>query len=136
METPKIAKIIKSSDVPNGHLTDYHVKAVREINLAPTFNRKEKAWHLSRIPKSTTRNVSWLIKCQEAFYLAIQICGPGQTVVFYTTDPKGKSILPANKVKEYPGYVDLETAVDLFYDNEIKPTLNQDANEEQSVFSK
>lgn len=122
-------KIIKASDVPGGNLTDYYVKLVREINLSPTFNRKEKPWQLVRIPKSTTRNVSWLLRFDEEYYMAIQICGPGQTVVFYTTDPKGKTVLWSNKVKEYQGYVDLESTVDLFYKNDFKPALKEETHE-------
>jgi hypothetical protein len=112
---------ITCKDVPGGILKDGHIKAVRAINIAPTFNRKEKPWQLVRIPKSTTRNVAWIVKMNEDHFLVTQYFARGEFVSFMASDPKGKPTV-WKPIETYPQYLDLETAVDKFYKERYETT--------------
>jgi|LakMenE01Jun11ns_1017448.scaffolds.fasta_scaffold9917610_2 hypothetical protein len=118
-------RIIKATENASGNLTDAQVKFMRELNTSPTFNRKEKPWTLVKIPKSTTRNVAWHIRVGEENFQALQMYSHGEYVKIYRADLKGKSLGYSALVKEYSSYVDLETAVDRFYEEYAKTQSNE-----------
>lgn len=109
-------RIIKSTENSSGNLTDAQIKFMWEYNTHPVFNRKEKAWVLVRVPKSTTRNVAWHIRVDDVNYQALQMSAGGNRVKIFYADAKGKPLNLHSVMKEYVNYVDLESAVDLFYE--------------------
>ena len=119
-------RIIKATENASGNLTDAQVKFMRELNTHPTFNRKEKPWTLVKIPKSTTRNVVWHIRVGEENFQALQMYSYGEYVKIYRADLKGKSLGYTSLVREYRSYVDLETAVDRFYEEYTKTKTNEE----------
>lgn len=118
-------KIVKTSDMPSGNINSTQRLFMRDINLAPTFDRKSKPWQLVKIPKSSTQNVAWHIRIGEDNFLAIQICSSGHSVSFFATDKRAKEINRSRPLKTYNTYVDLESAVDKFYTEEYE-TKNTD----------
>jgi hypothetical protein len=119
-------RIIKVTENASGNLTDAQFKFMRELNTNPTFNRKEKPWTLVKIPKSTTRNVAWHIRVGEENFQALQMYSHGEYVKIYRADLKGKALGYTSLVKEYISYVDLEAAVDRFYEEYAKPKTNEE----------
>lgn len=116
-------KIVKTSDTPSGNINTNQRLFMREINLAPTFDRKSKPWQLVKIPKSSTQNVAWHVRFGEDNFLAIQICGSGHAVSFFATDKRAKEINRSRPLKTYNTYVDLESAVDKFYKEEYETKI-------------
>ena len=127
-----ITRITTTKETSTGNLSDLQVKFMREVNSSPTFNRKEKPWTLVKIPKSTTRNVAWHVRIGEENFHVVQAYSRGEYVCIYRADAKGKitGSFMENRVKEYMGYVDIEAAVDRFYDEVYK--TNQ-TNEQEST---
>lgn len=118
-------RITKVTENASGNLTDMQYKFMRELNTNPTFNRKEKAWTLVKIPKSTTRNVAWHVRIGEENFQVLQMYARGEYVKVYRADVKGKPLGYTSLVKEYPNYVDLEAAVDRFYEEYAKQETNE-----------
>jgi hypothetical protein len=119
-------RIIKATENASGNLTDAQLKFMRELNTNPTFNRKEKPWTLVKIPKSTTRNVAWHIRLGNENFHALQMYSHGEFVKIYRADEKGKPMGWSHLVKEYLSYVDLEAAVDRFYEEYSKTQTNEE----------
>jgi hypothetical protein len=114
---------ITCKDVPGGILRDTQIQAVRAINLAPTFDRKTKPWKLVKVLKSDTRNVAWHIRInEEDNFLATQCFIGGEAVIFTPADPKGK-VINYRPIQTYMQYLDIETAVDKFYNERYETTI-------------
>jgi hypothetical protein len=118
-------RIIKATENASGNLTDMQYKFMRGLNTNPTFVRKEKPWNLVKIPKSTTRNVAWHVRIGEENFQVLQMYSRGEYVKIYRADLKGKPLGISALVKEYPNYVDLEAAVDRFYEEYAKQETNE-----------
>lgn len=117
-------RITKSSENASGNLTEAQVKFMNNLNNNPTFSKSEKEWVLVKIPKSTTRNVAWHIRINGENFLAIQLYSKGESVKVYHANEKGKSLGMQALAKEYIGYVDLEAAVDRFYQEYANANAN------------
>jgi hypothetical protein len=125
-------RIISTREVPGGLLREKQIASVREINLSPTFVRKEKPWTLVKIPKSSTKNVAWHVRIDGINLLFTQVCSNSQYVSVTKCSDKAKvNSFTADRVAEYNYLVDLETAVDKYYNEDyIKPQPEPEANEE------
>jgi hypothetical protein len=126
-------RITTSRETPSGNLTDVHVKVMREINLNPTFDRKSKPWKLVKIPKSTTRNVAWHISVNDRKFIAVQYYARGEGVAIYGTDEKFRTMKIEDMVQNFPLYVDLEVAVDKFYNEHYGSNEQRDAESQTST---
>lgn len=125
-------RITTSRETLSGNLSDVHVKAMREINLSPTFDRKSKPWKLVKIPKSSTRNVAWHISVNDKKFIAVQYYARGEGIAIYDTDEKFRTMKIEDIVQNFPLYVDLEAAVDTFYNKHYGPNKQRD-DESQST---
>jgi hypothetical protein len=126
-------RITSSKETSTGNLSDHQVKFMREINLNPTFDRKTKPWKLVKIPKSTTRNVAWHIAVNDRKFIAVQYYAKGEGVAIYDTDEKFRAFKPTDLVKNYPSYVDLEVAIDEFYNEQYGSNEQRDTESEPST---
>lgn len=126
-------RLISTREVPGGLLREKQIESVREINLSPTFVRKEKPWTLVKIPKSSTKNVAWHVRIDGINLLFTQVCSNSQYVSVTKCNDKAKvASFTADKVIEYSHLVDLETAVDKYYNEDyIKPQT--ETNEEELI---
>ena len=113
-------RIVKSSENASGNLTDSQFQFMHRLNNNPTFSKADKEWTLVKIPKSTTRNVAWHIRVNGENFLALQMYSGGESVRIYHANEKGKSLGATALAKEYISYVDLEAAVDRFYEEYTK----------------
>lgn len=104
---------------------------MREINLNPTFDRKSKPWKLVKIPKSSTRNVAWHISVNDVNFIAVQYYARGEGVAIYGTDEKFRTMKIEDMVQNLPSYVDLEAAVDIFYNKQYES--NEQRNSESTT---
>ena len=123
-------RIIKSREIPGGYLHGPYKKTVMSQNLNPTFAPKEKSWKLKKILKTDTNVVPWLIEYDSTFYVAKQYFKyrMGETIAFFSCNSKGK-IENTTPLYEANGYVDLETAVDLFIENLSIEKLSEELNQ-------
>jgi hypothetical protein len=122
-------RIITTKEAPRGRFTEELESKMREVNLSPSFNKKEKKWTLVKVPKSTTRNVAWHIRIDGTNILAVQVPSPQPQVSFYSCSDKAMVTTWGYPLAVYSAYVDLEAAVDKYYEENY---TNKEANEEQS----
>jgi len=122
-------RIISTRDVPGGNLRVNQLAAIRELNLAPTFARKEKPWTIAKIPKSSTKNVAWHVNMDGINLLFTYVCGPNYYVSVAKCNSKSKvENFATDNLKDYHNLVDLETAVDKYYNEEhTKPQSNEES---------
>lgn len=114
-------RIIKSNEVPSGALKPDQKSYMVQVNSNPKFENK-KPWDLVKVLRTSTSAVAWHIRIDEADYRAVQswVRLLGETVTIYPCDKKGNVVDYGKETRsnssEYPMYVDLESAVDLFYE--------------------
>jgi hypothetical protein len=125
-----IERITTTNDIPSGIMSEGLISRMREINLNPTFNKKEKPWSLVKVPKSTTKNVAWHIRINEENIMATHVPTPSSHVIFYPCSPKAVITAWGKPLASYGKYADLEAAVDKFYEENYN-TPNDETNEIQ-----
>ena len=130
-------RIIKSNEVPSGALKPDQKSYMVQVNSNPKFETK-KPWDLVKVLRTSTSAVAWHIRIDEADYRAVQswVRLLGETVTIYPCDKKGNVVDYGKETRsnssEYPMYVDLESAVDLFYEKLQKlKNETEDANTDQ-----
>lgn len=108
-------RIITTADLPGRCLFKKDAIEVREINLNPDFISDEKEWEFIKVGSSETKVIPWIIKYEDIYYTALQYFRWRlyEVVEFYKSDKNG-NITDNECVLELPGYVDLESACDLF----------------------
>jgi hypothetical protein len=121
-------RIISTREVPGWILRDKQIEQVRQINLSPTFVRKEKPWILVKITKSSTKNVAWHVRIDGINLLFTQVCAASQYVSVTKCNDKAKvENFASDKIIDYLNMVDLEAAVDKYYNEDyIKPNANEE----------
>jgi hypothetical protein len=115
-------KIITINQLPDKRVTHKVLQEVWNINQNPTFDRKSKPWTLVRIPKTTTRVIAWRVRINEQNFLATQGDVRGQRVIIHRSDEKGNVLSYLDVAADYVNYLDLESAVDRFYEENFSQT--------------
>lgn len=114
-------KIIKSSQYETGNIPSWDWDKVRELNENPNFEPASKPYKFVDKIKSSTRNHGWHFQIEDDYYLAIQhrINGATECVSIFSTDKKQNYYGGTQALKEYITYVDIESAVDRFVNEEL-----------------
>jgi hypothetical protein len=123
-------RIITARDGATGYITELEKDRATAINLNPEFT-EEKPWQLIKVLKTTTKIIPWLIKINEDFIAVTQghIWRQGEMVMFYRTNKRGTYDILRDRITQYPGYVDLEAAVDRYYAENYVIQENPSENE-------
>lgn len=125
-----MTRIIKCNEGANGHISEREKDKITAINLNPVFT-EEKPWQLIKVLKSTTKIVPWLVKINEDYIAVTQgmIWRRGEMVMFYRSNKKGTFDILRDRITEYAMYVDLEAAVDRYYEENYVIRENTSENE-------
>lgn len=125
-----MTRIVKCTEGANGHISEREKDRVTAINLNPVFT-EEKPWQLIKVLKTTTKIVPWLVKMNEDYIAVTQgmIWRRGEMVMFYRSNKKGTFDILRDRLTEYPMYVDLEAAVDRYYEENYVIRENTSENE-------
>lgn len=111
-------RIIKSNEVPGCTLSVSQKSFMAQVNSNPKFEDK-KPWDLVKVLRTSTTAIGWHIRIDEVDYRAVQswVRLLGDAVTIYPCDKKGNvNDYSKSNAHVYPMYVDLESAVDLFYE--------------------
>ena len=114
-------RIIKSNEVPGGTLSSSQKTYMAQVNANPKFEEK-KPWDLVKVLRTSTTAIAWHIRIDDTDYRAVQswVRLMGETVTIYPCDKKGNVADYGKEMRDksfvYPMYVDLESAVDAFYE--------------------
>lgn len=120
-------KIIRSTQFTTGNIPSKYWEQIREHNENPTFNPSTKPYKFIEKIKSDTRNHGWLFSVGDDYYLALQhyaLGGATECVSIYESDKKQSFSVDNEPIKKYITYVDIETVVDMFVQNELGISLN------------
>lgn len=131
---------IKSSDwSSHSGLNGNEKKKSVAINMAPVFT-EEKPWQFVKVLKTTTGIIPWLVKIGDDYIVATQgwVYRRGEQAMFYKSNRRGTFNVSTDGIIVYLGYVDLEAAVDRFYEEhypsqeETEETKNTESYEKST----